>query len=270
VRILEAGEPLPAATERARREVLNHLKGLRFIERRAKKPRITQEDILALHRIIGAGVMDQGEAGRYRSIAVRVGRHSPPPPADVSGLMSELLTWWNGPSRAWSPVISSAVLHYRFEDIHPFADGNGRTGRALALWELYRRGFDTQHIFSVDEYFWEDRPSYYEALDAVRRQAGDLTGWLEYTAEGLKRTLDTTWRRLPSMSAERSAEWLTLRPKQHELLRLLQERKSLAPREIWSALKISRQGAMDLLNPLLRAGAVRRTGTRKSGGYVLA
>jgi Fic family protein len=52
-----------------------------------------------------------------------------------------------------SPVLSSAILHYQFEWIHPFADGNGRTGRALALWELYRRGFDTHHIFSVDEYY---------------------------------------------------------------------------------------------------------------------
>ena len=37
---------------------------------------------------------------------------------------------------------------------------NGRTGRALALWELYRRGFDSHHIFSVDEYDWADRPGY--------------------------------------------------------------------------------------------------------------
>jgi len=43
-------------------------------------------------------------------------------------------------SRELSPVLSSAILHHRFESIHPFADGNGRTGRALALWELYRRG----------------------------------------------------------------------------------------------------------------------------------
>ena len=43
----------------------------------------------------------------------------------------------------------------------PFADGNGRTGRALALWEFYWRGFDSHHIFSVDEYYWEDRPGYY-------------------------------------------------------------------------------------------------------------
>ena len=44
----------------------------------------------------------------------------------------------------------------------------------------YSRGFDPHHIFSVDEYYWEDRPSYYAALDAVRREGEDLTGWLEW------------------------------------------------------------------------------------------
>jgi Fic family protein len=57
----------------------------------------------------------------------------PPPPGAVSGLMFELLAWWNQEAAKLSPVLSSAIVHYRFESIHPFADGNGRTGRALAL-----------------------------------------------------------------------------------------------------------------------------------------
>lgn len=72
--------------------------------------------------------------------------------------MFELLDWWNMKATEISPVLSSAILHYQFEHIHPCADGNGRTGRALGLWEFYWRGFDSHHIFSVDEYFREDRP----------------------------------------------------------------------------------------------------------------
>lgn len=89
--------------------------------------------------------------------------------------MFELLEWWNTKATELSPILSSAILHYRFEDIHPFADGNGRVGRALALWELYRRGFDSHHVFSVHEYYWEDRPSYYAALEQVRREGDDLS-----------------------------------------------------------------------------------------------
>jgi Fic family protein len=212
--------------------------------------------------------MDQGQAGRYRSIAVRVGRYTPPPPGDVSGLMFELLEWWNQKSAEVSAVISSAILHYRFEAIHPFADGNGRTGRALALWELYRRGFDTHHIFSVDEYYWEDRPSYYAALDAVRRECEDLTGWLEYCAEGLRQTLERVWLRVQAFNLKSPAR-IVLRPKQERLLQLLRDHGSMSPPEIWAALKISRQGAMDLLRPLLAAGLVQKIGSKKTGRYAL-
>ncbi len=212
--------------------------------------------------------MDQGEAGRYRSIQVRMGRYVPPPPQEVSGLMFELLEWWNRDSGKLSPVLSSAIFHYRFEAIHPFADVNGRTGRALGLWELCRRGFDTHHIFSVDEYYWEDRPRYYAASENVRKQGDDLTGWLEYCAEGLQRTLERAWLRVQTFS-RKTASKLVLRPKQERLLNLLRDHGSMAPGEIWKAMGVSKQGAMDLLRPLLDAGLIEKRGTKKSGRYVL-
>jgi Fic family protein len=268
VRGLEEGASLPVPP-RARREVLNYFAALRSIEKQANKKRLTHEDILRLHAIIAGEVMDQGEAGRYRSLRVRVGPYVPPPPDEVSGLMFELLEWWNEHSSALSPLLSSAIVHYRFEAIHPFADGNGRTGRALALWELYRRGFDSHHIFSVDEFYWEDRPRYYEALQAVRQQGENLTSWLEYCAEGLQQTLERVWQRIRKLSAGIGREKLLLRPKQEQLLQILRERDGLTPREIWDGLGISKQGAMDLLRPLLEAGLVKRIGTLKNGRYVL-
>jgi len=270
VRAVDEGRELPAVTPRAKREVTNYFAGLRFIETNADKASITHEDIFTLHRILAADVMDQGPAGRYRAIRVRVGRYVPPPPEEVSGLMFELLTWWNKESASLSPVLSSAILHYRFEAIHPFADGNGRAGRALALWELYRRGFDTHHIFSVDEFYWEDRARYYEALDAVRRTGEDLTGWLEYSAEGLLKTLERVWTRVQNLSAQSTKKKFVLRPRQEQLLQLLRDNKSMTPREIWAALDVSKQGALDLLRPLVQAGLVKRVGSKKIGYYILA
>ena len=268
VRALEEGRELSAPGARPKREILNYFAGLRYVEKNAARKKIGHADILELHRILAGEVMDQGEAGKYRMMAVRVGQYLPPPPDAVSGLMFELLAWWNTAAKKLSPVLSSAILHYRFEAIHPFADGNGRTGRALALWELYRRGFDTHHIFSVDEYYWEDRPAYYAALQGVREAGDDLSAWLEYCAAGLRQTLEHAWLRIQTLQVKSTGK-LVLRPRQEQLLHLLRDHGGLAPGEIWAALGVSRQGAMDLLRPLLEAGVVEKVGGNKTGRYVL-
>lgn len=139
VRILEEGGSLPARSKRSKQEVLNYFAALRFIEKSTASKKVTEEDLLTLHRIIARDVMDQGELGKYRKIEVRVGNYLPPRSKEMPRLMKELIAWWNTGSAKWSPIISSAILHYRFEAIHPFGDGNGRVGRTLAMWELYRK-----------------------------------------------------------------------------------------------------------------------------------
>ena len=269
VRAIEEGREIPATAQRARREVANYFAGLRFVEKNAQRSAITHAEVLKLHRIMAAEVMDQGTAGQYRTIRVRVGGYVAPPPEQVHPMMSDLLEWWNKDAAKLSPILSSAIVHHRFETIHPFADGNGRAGRMLSLWELYRRGFDNHHIFSIDEFYWEDRPSYYAALQSVREEDGDLTAWLEYSAEGLRVTLERVWSRIQKLTAHGGKAKLVLRPKQEQLLHLLREHKALTPREIWDALGISKQGALDLLRPLIKVGLVRRIGTKKTGRYVL-
>src|SRR6266700_4976556 len=269
VRAIEEGREIPATAQRPRREVANYFAGLRFVEKNAQRHVITHAEVLKLHRIMAGEVMDQGMAGQYRTIRVRVGSYVAPPPDRVRLMMSDLLEWWNKDAPKISPILSSAIVHHRFETIHPFADGNGRAGRMLSLWELYRRGFDNHHIFSIDDFYWEDRPRYYAALDQVRKENNDLTGWLEYSAEGLRLTLERVWTRVQKLSAHGGKTKLVLRPKQEQLLHLLREEKALTPREIWDGIGVSKQGALDLLRPLVKAGLVRRIGTRKTGRYVL-
>ncbi len=268
VRALEEGRELVASDRRSQREVLNYFAGLRFIEKNSQIKTVRHQHLFKLHLLLAEEVMDQGSAGAYRTIAVQVGGHIPPAANEVSPLMFELLEWWNTQSKALSPVLSSAILHYRFEDIHPFADGNGRTGRALALWDMYRRGFDSHYLFSVDEYYWENRPAYYAALSQVRTQGEDLTQWLEYSAKGLRETLERVWLRLQKLQGSKQQK-MTLTPRQEHLLGLLRDHGSLAPAEIWEFLKISRQGALNIINPLLEAGLIEKRGTRKSGRYFL-
>jgi DNA-binding MarR family transcriptional regulator len=96
-----------------------------------------------------------------------------------------------------------------------------------------------------------------------------LTGWLEYTAEGLRLTLEKVWTRVQRLAAQSGPKKLVLRPKQEQLLQMLRDRKSMTPQEIWDALGVTKQGALKLLKPLLAAGMIRRVGTRKSGRYIL-
>ena len=201
VRAIEEGREIPATAQRARREVANYFAGLRFVEKNAQRSVVTHAEVLKLHRIMAGEVMDQGKAGQYRTIRVKVGNYIAPRPEEVKPMMSDLLEWWNKDAAKTSPILSSAIVHHQFETIHPFADGNGRAGRMLSLWELYRRGFDNHHIFSIDEFYWEDRPRYYAALQSVQQEEGDLTAWLEYSAEGLRGTLERVWSRIQKLAA---------------------------------------------------------------------
>jgi DNA-binding MarR family transcriptional regulator len=102
----------------------------------------------------------------------------------------------------------------------------------------------------------------------VQAAGEDLTAWLEYCAEGLQQTLERVWQRIQQFSTKSGAR-LVLRPKQEQLLQLLRARGSLSPREIWDGLAISKQGAMDLIRPLVKAKLIKRVGTLKNGRYVL-
>ena len=98
------------------------------------------------------------------------------------------------------------------------------------------------------------------ALSPVRGAGEALTGGLEYCARGLIQTLGRVWMRVQTYKI-RSTEKLVLRPRQEKLLNLLRDHGSMAPSELWKALRISKQGAMGLLRPLLEAGLVEKIGT---------
>jgi Fic/DOC family len=179
------GEDFPVVTESGEQDVLDYYAMRYRRETLSGKGNWTHKEVLHLHKVVTAGEgMDQGRAGEYRSISVRTRGFVPPPPREVPQLMVELLEWWNTRARRLPAVITSAVLHYRISDIHPFSDGNGRFARALALWELYRNGFG--HMLSLNGHYWGRRRRYYAALRAVSRRGEDLTRWLEYCAGRLK------------------------------------------------------------------------------------
>jgi Fic family protein len=181
--------------------------------------------------------------------------------------MRDLLEWLNGPGQAWPAVIGSAILHYQFEFIHPFGDGNGRVGRLLATWELYRRQFDSQHIFAVDEILLENRPGYYRSLDRTQSEGHDLTGWVEFIAETVAEALRRTSKRVQALNVVQKGLQIVLTPNQERVLALLRTTGPKSISEIQKVLKNTKPGSHFILKPLIAAGLVKREGGHKTGKF---
>ena len=107
------------------------------------------------------------------------------------------------------------------------------------------------------------------ARASVQEEEGDLTFWLEYSGEGLRATLERVWSRVQKLTARGGKRSWCFARNRVRLLHLLREHKAMMPREIWNALGVSKQGALDLWRPLIKAGLVRRIGTKKTCRYVL-
>lgn len=109
--------------------------------------------------------------------------YEPPDPERVPDLMAELERYLNtdGPE---DPLVRMAVAHHQFETIHPFYDGNGRTGRIVNILFLVREGLLDSPILYLSRYISQTKPEYYTELQKVR-ETGDWEGWLLYLLRGV-------------------------------------------------------------------------------------
>jgi Fic family protein len=190
---LAAGREI-RAPRRDRQEVLNYLEALERIPEFSQKIPFTTEDFLKVHQTVTKETLeDRRDEGVFRNCQVQVVNRTtreviymPPPTAEVPGLVNDFLEWLNSSQvEEIEPVIEAGIAHYEVVRIHPFVDGNGRTARVIATMVLYKRGFDVKRFFALDDYYDQDRRSYYEALKRVDPRTLDLTHWLEYFSNGV-------------------------------------------------------------------------------------
>jgi Fic family protein len=102
-----------------------------------------------------------------------------PPSKSLSKEMKRFIEWYNT-SEISSPIIKAAVAHLYFESIHPFEDGNGRIGRAIAEKAL-SQGFDNPILFSISKSIEENRSNYYKELQLAQQRL-EITKWIEWFA----------------------------------------------------------------------------------------
>ena len=176
------------------REVANNEKALAFgleaVENRRRRVSISL--IKEMHRLLLADVRGEDkQPGQFRSRQVHVGRTTriedarfvPAPPMLVPELMDQLINYIHSPS-ALPPLARSAMIHYQFETIHPFADGNGRIGRVLILMLLCAEKILPLPLLNPSAFLERHREEYYQHLGEVSR-GGAWTPWVSFFARGI-------------------------------------------------------------------------------------
>jgi Fic family protein len=263
--------------EKAAQEVRNYLAAMRWIWSRKPGTSVTEKDVLRLHELLTAKVMEPAQAGRYKTKPNRVvdrgGRtiYIPPGPERAKPLTQELLSWIDGAEAAkHHPIVVNGVAHHRLVSIHPFSDGNGRLARSLGVWLLYTRGFDTQHLFALDEFYETDRGRYYDKIQQARDLDDDLSLWLEYSAEGVVETLRKTRDRVVSLQVTAKAPRMRLTKRQEDVLRFLRDRGRAKAPDIEAAFGLTRARVGQIVKPLVDAGLVTREGRTRATSYRLA
>ncbi len=171
----------------------------------------TQRYLLPLteNRLFGwhAALFPTGYSGPY---AIEVGRYRTGEMQVVSGAMGKekvhyeaiqpdrvkvemdkFLDWFNSENRL-DPVLKAAIAHFWFIIIHPFDDGNGRIGRAIADQLLARAEGSGERFYSMSNQILSERKRYYEVLQTVQHSSGDITEWLDWFLHCLKNALRNT------------------------------------------------------------------------------
>jgi Fic family protein len=132
---------------------------------------------------ITVGAWRDGEAGPMQVVSGPLGNervHYQAPDARlVPGEMDRFLDWWSR-TDGLDPVLRAAVAHFWFVTIHPFDDGNGRIGRAIADMALARGDGTPDRFYSLSAQIEAERNQYYSELEIAQRSSCDITGWVAW------------------------------------------------------------------------------------------
>lgn len=271
-KLIGAGKQV--AARNPEKEVLNYIKAMRWIEAHSHSP-ISERSILHLHSILMDGLLQKEKLGKYKEKqnyvldenGIKI--YTPPSPKITPALMKELVKWLNsGEANDLHSIMVCAILHHRLVSIHPFSDGNGRIARLLGTWLLYKREFDLRHIFSLDDFFAGDRKRYYEKIQQARELDNNLTFWIEYTAEGIVRTLKDVRKRIESFQIKATSE-ISLSARQEVLLSLLRDKGRLSAPEIIGHLKVTRARVNQIIQPLIKSKIIKAEGKARATSYLI-
>jgi Fic family protein len=183
------------------------------------------------------------------------------PPVGEQLIRDKLSNWQEfvHGSRGLDPLVTMAIAHYQFEAIHPFEDGNGRTGRIMNILMLISAGLITQPILYLSRYIIQKKDEYYRLLLEVTRDS-NWEEWILFILDGVRTTALSTVSKIDQIQALQDETLVTIRATTSaanaDLLAVLFEQPYCRIANVMERCGVSRPTATNWLNALVQAGVL--------------
>lgn len=246
------------------REVKNYIDAMNWSVDELKRLPISRRLLKKTHKILLSGVRGKHKLpGQIRhsqnwigGSSIRTAHFIPPIDSELNDLLSDWEKFWHNNSIYIPVLIKIAIMHYQFETIHPFLDGNGRLGRLFITLQLIEKKFLDKPILYISSYFEEYRQEYYESLDRVRSQ-NNLEGWVKFFLEGVIKTTTEGKKKFEDIIALRQAYELKIDtlgrkvPRAKKLLIHLFSQPIVSVNDVTKVLDVQFKAANNLIKDLV-------------------
>lgn len=175
-------------------EVINYVRASQFALERLQSLPLCNRLLRETHAILMEGVRGQEKnPGEFRrsqnwigaaNCTLKDARYIPPNVDDMESAMADLERYINE-SIDYDPLVQAALIHYQFETIHPFLDGNGRIGRLLVLLYLTEQKLLSKPVLYVSYFLKKNQLEYYDRISEVRR-SGNYEQWVRFFLEAVE------------------------------------------------------------------------------------
>jgi Fic family protein len=245
----------------AAKEILNYKQALwRGIDLIRKNGFLTTNMLVEIQEIIEGNKAGVRKQGGTRLINERTGEVIYTPPeteAEIRNLLGNLEQYINEEDEI-DALIKLAVIHYQFESIHPFYDGNGRTGRIINELFLVMRGLLDSPILYLSKYILSTKEDYYRLLNDIHNK-GNWEEWILYILKGIQETSEKSLnilRKINKLIENTSNEIRKKHPKIYskELVDILFVEFYTRIKNVETGLSVTRKTASNYLNELSQSG----------------
>ncbi len=259
-------------------EVQNYVQAMNTAIADLDKMPLSNRLLKKTHKIILQGVRGKHkQPGDFRISQNWIGGNSladakfiPPHQDGLLDYMSDLELFIHSENNHLPHLIKIAILHYQFETIHPFLDGNGRIGRLLITLYLVSTGLLVKPTLYLSDFFEKNKEHYYDNLTVVRTK-NDLIQWLKFFLEGIRVTAENsiqTFKEIIALRASMETKIMTLGKKQilaKNVLQYLYSQPITDMQSIATATNVSLTSISRLLNDFVKLGIlVELTGFKRN------